>query len=167
MQFSFLSNIGFVILIVLYSQENILIDNNGGAVLADFGLTRVQHDLSDLRSITENAGTFVYQSPELHIGGDRKSTKSSDVWALGMVIYQVFTGKQPYHGRFALTEICHNPPRLPSRPDEDAIEIGFTHELWDYLEKYCWAQPPRGRPSAKSCCSRLQALRSRYRAQAL
>ena len=162
MRLIFLLNIGYTTFNIVDSQENILIDDSGTAVLADFGLTRVQHDLPDLLSSTQNGGTIVYMSPELLSSRDGKSTKSSDVWALGMVIYQVFTGNPPYFGRFALTEICHSPPKLPSKPKNDSVKMGFTDELWDFLERSCWAPLARDRPTAQSCCRRLEDLRDRY-----
>jgi serine/threonine-protein kinase len=70
---------------------NAMLDGRGRVRLTDFGLAAVAVDLnvSDLR-----AGTPLYQSPEQLRGTD--VTVRSDLFALGLVLYEVFTGKRAY-----------------------------------------------------------------------
>jgi predicted Ser/Thr protein kinase len=67
---------------------NVLIDGRGRAHLADFGLA----DLTDQRrAAPEIAGTPGYMAPEQQEG--REVTTRTDVYALGLVLYEMFTGK--------------------------------------------------------------------------
>ncbi len=68
---------------------NVMIDGRGRVKLADFGLAAVAEHVAgaDIRS-----GTPAYMSPEQRDG--REVTVRSDVYALGLVLYEVFTGQQ-------------------------------------------------------------------------
>lgn len=74
----------------MLSQLNVLIDDNGNAVLCDFGLSRVKADTTT-RTITTGVENIVgsrnWMSPERLLGGALK--KPSDIYALGMTIYEV------------------------------------------------------------------------------
>ena len=67
---------------------NVLIDSRGRAHLADFGLA----DLTDGPAVSEIAGTPGYMAPEQHQG--RAVTTRTDVYALGLVMYEMFTGRR-------------------------------------------------------------------------
>ena len=71
-------------------KNNILIDSNHNARIADFGLTSLLCHPSISISVTPPAwgGTYRWMAPELFDGVSRPS-KESDVYALGMVIYEV------------------------------------------------------------------------------
>jgi len=68
---------------------NILIDSNQTARIADFGLTSPLQDHSISISVTAPAfgGTYPWMAPELFDGS--RPSRESDVYALGMVTYEV------------------------------------------------------------------------------
>ena len=83
--------------------ENILVGNDGHAVLSDFGISRVMDaDLREAIALTRtivtgeapNArrvmGTIMYLAPEIRIGGE--PSPASDIWALGITLFRMLTG---------------------------------------------------------------------------
>ena len=83
---------------------NVMLDGRGKVRLTDFGLAAAAEDLSvgEVRS-----GTPLYQSPEQLAG--REVTVRSDLFALGLVLYELFTGRRAFSGSKRDT-----PPGKPS-----------------------------------------------------
>jgi serine/threonine protein kinase len=69
------------------AKSNILVDSNHTARVADFGLTSLFRHPTGTATGTEG-GTYQWMAPELFNENPRPS-KASDVYALGMVIYEV------------------------------------------------------------------------------
>jgi predicted Ser/Thr protein kinase len=70
---------------------NIMLDRRGNVVVMDFGLAAVA---DELRGAEARSGTPAYMSPE-QLRGEQVTAKS-DIYALGMVLYEIFTGKRAY-----------------------------------------------------------------------
>ena len=77
-----------------FKPANIMIDASGEVRVMDFGLAAVSTELEakDIRS-----GTPAYMAPEQLAG--REATVQSDLYALGLVLYELFTGKAPFDAR--------------------------------------------------------------------
>src|SRR5579871_2737051 len=73
--------------------QNIMINKRGEVVIMDFGLAALAGELSgaEVRN-----GTPAYMAPEQLKGAE--VTARSDIYALGLVLYELFTGKRPYDG---------------------------------------------------------------------
>lgn len=85
--------------------SNVIIHPERGAVIIDYGSTRVA-GLQEIETPfeRENAlGTLGYSAPEYFLG--RKATRKSDLFSLGVVIYEALTGKMPYGEDY---EKCQN-----------------------------------------------------------
>lgn len=92
--------------------DNILLEANGKAWIADFGLAISEDEQIDHKR--ELAGTPPYMSPEQIRGRVHFLDPRSDIWALGVMFYEMLTGKLPFKGqdRKAITEqICEMDPR--------------------------------------------------------
>lgn len=76
--------------------ENIMIDNTGTVKIIDFGSTRVAGIMERTAAAERDnlLGTAQYTAPEYFIGGD--GSPRSDIFSLGVVTYQLLTGKLPY-----------------------------------------------------------------------
>lgn len=73
--------------------ENILLSNEGRIKLSDFGLAR---NVDTRTEASELLGTVGYMSPELVTGGS--ATKASDVYACGIMLFEMLTGTRPFVG---------------------------------------------------------------------
>ena len=86
---------------------NILFDQYGNAFLSDFGIARIFHQQEPEITAEAITGTPEYMSPE-QIRGDTEINGCSDVYSLGIILYQMLTGKTPYHANTpAKTLIMH------------------------------------------------------------
>jgi serine/threonine protein kinase len=72
---------------------NIMIDRRGNVLIMDFGLAALAGELSGPEA---RNGTPAYMAPEQLKGVE--VTARSDIYALGLVLYELFTGKRPYEG---------------------------------------------------------------------
>ncbi|HEX6482952.1 MAG TPA: protein kinase [Ktedonobacteraceae bacterium] len=75
--------------------SNILLRDDHYAYLADFGLAKSLEGASDLTQLGTLLGTPEYMAPEL---ADGPATTSSDIYALGVLLYQMVTGRVPFDG---------------------------------------------------------------------
>ena len=76
--------------------DNILIDKNNTLVIIDFGSTKVS-GLAEIQSVLDHShivGTANYSAPEYFRG--EPGTNRSDLYSLGVIAYEMFTGKLPY-----------------------------------------------------------------------
>ena len=77
---------------------NIMDTTSGQAVLMDFGLAQVASAAAKLTREGTTVGTSAYMSPEQTTG--EKVDERTDIWALGVVIYEMATGKLPFQGHY-------------------------------------------------------------------
>ena len=93
-------------------------------------------------------------TPEKFDLKDGRQTRHSDCYALGMVVYEVLSGRAPffrYNGYAIVVEIVNG--ERPRRP-QGAEGGWFTDDIWSTLER-CWWPTPRDRPNIKLVLQRL------------
>ncbi len=93
---------------------NIMLDGRGQVVITDFGLAGIADQIhgADVRS-----GTPAYMAPE-QLAGKEVSTRS-DIYSLGLVLYEVFTGKRAFSGENSAKTANSASTETPSRPSSD------------------------------------------------
>jgi hypothetical protein len=76
--------------------SNILLDDLGEPLVSDFGLARLPTGAGDLDGPGEVVGTPAYMAPEQLDGHGEAVGPATDVWALGVVLYELRTGRRPF-----------------------------------------------------------------------
>lgn len=122
---------------------NIMVDQSGEPVVMDFGLAR-RNDSDDVQ-VTQSGtilGTPAYMSPEQVEGDQAKIGPQTDIYALGVIMYELLAGRRPYEGAMMsiLQQIAVNKPNAPSeyRPhlDPELEEICLKMMQGDLSTRY-------------------------------
>jgi serine/threonine protein kinase len=129
-------------------SDNILVDRRGVVRVVDFGLTAFADP--ELGFAPGSMGTFTYMAPETLFG---RSTPASDVYGIGLLMYELFTGGGPHLSapwstddrdhrdeHFRLKRSLHFRP-----PSEAHNEIRFDHRWLDALILRCLEVDPARR----------------------
>ncbi len=126
---------------------NIMLDGRGQVVMTDFGLAGLTDQIqgADIRS-----GTPAYMAPEQLAG--KEVTAQSDLYSLGLVLYEVFTGKRAFTAE-ALAELVRGGTSTPSKPSSVVKDLDPAIER---VILRCLEAEPRNRP--KSALSVAGAL---------
>jgi eukaryotic-like serine/threonine-protein kinase len=139
---------------------NIIVTSLGDAKILDFGLARrkdpAEFDKQTLETVsTDNrvglAGTLPYMAPE-QIEGSNASPRT-DLWSLGIVIYEMATGIRPFHGD-SLYMLCNSILHDTPRPIPSQVPPGLTTIIFRCLEK----EPARRYQRASEARAALEAL---------
>src|SRR5689334_1944 len=119
---------------------NIMIDGRGQVLITDFGLAGLVEEIggSDIRS-----GTPAYMSPEQLAG--KEVTVKSDIYALGLVVYEMFTGRRAFEAA-TLAELIRL--REESRPPEISSVVREIDPAIERVILRCLDPDPLNRPAS-------------------
>jgi eukaryotic-like serine/threonine-protein kinase len=93
--------------------QNVLIDDEGRARVADFGIARAGES-SDITATGSVMGTAQYISPEQAQG--KPTTPRSDIYSIGVILYELLTGRVPFEGESAVAVALKQVSEAPRRP---------------------------------------------------
>lgn len=119
---------------------NVMIDGRGKARITDFGLAVVSEEL---RGDEVMAGTPAYMAPEQLTG--KEVTQRSDIYALGLVLYELFTGKRVFEAKSIQELISLHEKSTPPTPSSHVKEID---PLAERVILRCLEKDPKARPAS-------------------
>lgn len=132
---------------------NILIDKDGRAVLTDFGLARQQEAGATLTRDGDLLGTPAYMSPEQARGEGHHADARSDIYSLGVVLYELLTGRRPFDGSVAsvLSRVVHEQPEPPR-----SVQPDIPIDLETVCLKAMAKEPSQRYQTASQCADDLR-----------
>lgn len=113
---------------------NILLRDDGAALLTDFGIVGSLDDEAEITAVGAVVGTFRYMSPQRLAGAG--ATPADDIYALGVVAWQALAGRPPFDAPTPVgvaERIAEGPPALDGVPRavEDAIRCAIASDPAD------------------------------------
>lgn len=131
--------------------QNILIDPSGRPKLTDFGIARALEATQATRT-GNYLGTALYSSPEQLLG--EKVSGKTDVYALGITLYQAATGRPPFQG--TMMEVAQE--HLNAQPVAPHSRIPGLNRRLSAAIMSCLAKDPGDRPTAEGLSATLTAI---------
>lgn len=116
--------------------DNVLIDSDGSVKVSDFGISKII-DFTSITSTGDIIGTSQYMSPE-QIVDSKHIDRRSDIYALGVLFYEMLTGQYPYdfQSEPELIDKIKNEPAIPPRRRIPDITNSTENVILRCLEKY-------------------------------
>jgi len=162
--------------------SNLLLDVRGNLWITDFGLARCRESDLALTMSGDIVGTLRYMSPEQALGRRNEIDQRSDIYSLGVTLYEFLTLEPAFAGRdreVLLRQIASEDPRAPRKVNrhvppeietivlkamakEPDLRYGTAQELADDLRRYLEDRPIRAR--RPTLPQRLRKWSRRHRA---
>ncbi len=119
---------------------NVMVDGRGRARITDFGLAGLEHEIA---KTDVPAGTPAYMAPEQIAGAE--VTVKSDIYALGLVLYEIFTGKRAFD---AMTPADLRRQQTASTPASPSSLVEDLDPAAERVILRCLEKSPAGRPAS-------------------
>lgn len=123
-----------------FKPANVIIDSKGKSRITDFGIAGLE---ADIAADSMRVGTPAYMSPEQITG--KGVTARSDIYSLGLVLYEIFTGKQAFQADTIPELIKKHQSQTPTNPSEHVKGID---PLVESVIFQCLEKDPIDRPAS-------------------
>jgi len=131
--------------------QNIMLDEGGRVYVMDFGIARSAY-LPGMTQTGALIGTPEYMSPEQARG--EKLTQQSDIFSLGVILYELLTGKSPYHSDTPLATLWKRMQEKATPPI--AVDPAIPQALSDIVVKALEIEPGKRFASAGEMAQQLE-----------
>ncbi|TWU28466.1 serine/threonine-protein kinase [Bythopirellula polymerisocia] len=132
---------------------NIMIDGDREPHLMDFGLAR--RDMGEMTVTIDGQllGTPAYMSPEQAQGEAHKADRRSDIYSLGVILFQLLTGELPFRGntRMLIHQVINDEPPSPRK-----LNANVSHDLETITLKCLEKEPQERYANARELADELQ-----------
>lgn len=140
---------------------NVLLADDGSIKLMDFGLAKLEQGDDDLTRSGATVGSFRYMAPEQIL--NQPIDARTDLYALGIIMYQMCTGRPPFDGsagggEFEIMEKQVRQPPTPPRELNPLLPIAMSDLVLALL-----AKSPDDRPASCEVVQKMLAAVSRQR----
>ncbi|KAF0426362.1 kinase-like protein [Gigaspora margarita] len=129
--------------------QNILFHNDQ-VVISDFGLSYISTKTPALLKSSKNYGMAAFTDPQYFKDGSYICDKKSDIYSLGVLLWEISSGRAPFHNLSPLTIAI----RVVNGEREKHVE--GTPKEFIRLYKKCWDNNSKERPSSRSALAEIK-----------
>lgn len=136
--------------------ENIMFGQEGEAKLADLGVAKSADDSTLVTMENAVFGTPAYMSPEQACDSGKVDARA-DIYSLGIVLFEMLSGRRPYDGASSMNIIAKLLSREPV-PDVRTFAPDVSEELAAVVRDMCAKDAAKRIPSARELLNRLDSI---------